>query len=300
MTQTIKNFIENLKENSVERQNRRFMRRYRNVEDLLEHATESEKVRWFELASCEQRFEFLKSNRLTLDSPVKNLLWAGHWPTIAPFMYKLSATQFKTLLTDGMGHPLQGYLKNHTMSENNMVQMIEYIEEMYQKDMKEKKELSSRTSWLKDLLVMCVKRDGMGLDAMKRINACSDGWAGDVCEALVVRYHVTTVKNGTTEFGVTPAFETYLNWLAAEKIVMPDEAQKLLTISQYKSMIQRQLHLSENVIVECIAKGDQKCACILDYEPIYPASNSVMMALLSNPTMFATYQRIALRREQKA
>lgn len=291
--------LENLKNWCSEHQNRRFMKRFENL-SKLSNAKKTDCIRWFELASNNERLQALEKH--LKDQNVLSELWEKHWRIIAPYMSSLTREQFLQLLCDGNTNPLEKYLQKKTLSEPNSVLFIKHIDKRYEEETKDGQTVSAHTKCLKEKMIAHFKREHFTFSAkiVRQIAQCKNEEVRmSLHQLLTTQYHVSVVENGVDTDArncISNNFVVYLYWLAATKTEMPDEAQIKLTIPQYEAMHSHGMHLSEAVIAECILTDDVKCYTIMQLEDIYPASKRIEEALLSNRKVYTYYQSAHLRR----
>ncbi len=251
------------------------------------------KIRWFELTDDSARLKALEGN--FLDCWTLDLLFPKYHSIIAPYM-ALNFEQFKTLLDEKDFIGVYKYTKTHYLD----IRKLRYL-------------ISTADRYLG--FNQCAKEAKLLEQIVReyfRENGCIDEFSAEIeefvkfhflkeiiREELDIHFHCSMVKKHTLSKGdadIHPCFLRYLKWLYNNNILMPYEAEILMSHFQLKAFYDNGLYLSKKAILFYLTKKNKQEDIILEifcHENLKKISAELQDILTSNTDTFDIYLKSA-------
>lgn len=283
--------IENLKSYFKSVSDRNLLKKFEDDQYFFRCGDEK-RVRWFELVGQEERIWALQGGYISGDETL-SLLFPKYANIVAPYMNKLSRTQFSLILQEGYFDALKGYVENHTLSYSYLCAFINVT--VNRAGEKAQKPMSDQSKRLPDLLCEYIIREGLYPSLYSFIEDYPDELIGSlkqrIRESRAIHYACCAVKSVLKKEEV-PSFGTYLKWLQETGSQMPIQAIMMMNCDQIKAFHDAGFHLPQKAIVAFLAadKEGTITTSILDHEVLSPTWPELQHVLETRPDTYRLYQ----------
>lgn len=280
--------LKNLKNYCQTASDHRLLKKGMNMQNLS-RMTRDKKIRWFELADNSARLKALEGD--FLDCCTLNLLFPKYHSIIAPYK-ALNFEQFKTLLDEEDFIGLYKYTKTCNLDIRKLRYLVSTADG-YLWSHQHTKEARLLEKTIREYF---------------RENGCIDEFSAEIerfvahsflkeiiREELNIHFHCSMVRKHTLPEGdadVHPCFLRYLKWLSYNNVLMPYEAEILMSHSQLKAFHANGLYLSKKAVLFHLTEKNKQEDIILEIfrrENLKKISAELQDILASNIDTFDIY-----------